>query len=348
MSSSDDVLQFLHSSIIAKLFKVFPSVSPIETNIFWTKFLKLVQSDVYNDNISLGPITFVINLDELSTGLDSYLEQSHLESFFAKRGNSNILYLDILGNKFDPNPFSNQMLRNLEEIADSSLENNYLYIFIKGVELKITHKQIILKDIPDFFSLTRVGHLKGLLPIHEYRKLLERHYNTEIVSERGIEYWQNKKNYELVASPENKFRKKLANFLENNISGGFIDEECRNNNTNDRNDVRVITIPNHDVHIIEIKWVGKSVGNNYDGNAAHIKANEGLTQLDLYIEKEPRCVSGILLIYDARKDTEEFKWNKIPSSWKQNISNPPVILHLDPVSSSDKAKKIVKKEKKEK
>ncbi|OPC29191.1 hypothetical protein [Elizabethkingia miricola] len=346
MIGSEDILVFLHSSIVAKLFKAFPSISPIDSDNFWNKLLRLVQSDTYIRNIDLGPITFVINFNDVANGEINYLETANLESYFTNRGASNIIYIDIHGNNFEPNPFINKKISNLEEVAEFSEENDFLYVFVKGVELKITHKQIILKDIPDFFSLNRVGHIKSLLPITEYRKLLDRHYETEIKSERGIEYWQNKSKYELVSAPENKFRKKLANFLENNLSGGFVDEECRNNNTNDRNDVRVITVPNHDVHIIEIKWVGKSSGNNYDGSIAHVKANEGLEQLNLYIDAEPKCSSGILLIYDARKNPEQFKWNKAIETWKENISNPPIILHLNPMSSSEKAKEIVKREKK--
>lgn len=346
MSGSEDVLVFLHASIVSKLYKAFPTISPVDSNVFWNKVLKLVQSDAYIRNTDLGPIAFIVNFNELASGDTNYLVPSNLDTHLNKRGPSNVLYIDIHGNNFSTNPFSSLKLRNLEEVAESSQENDFLYIFVKGTELKITHKQIILKDIPDFFSLNKVGHIRSMLPIHEYRKLLAKHYETEIKAERGIEYWQNKSRYELVAAPENKFRKKLANFLENNLSGGFIDEECRNNNTNDRNDVRVITVPNQEVHIIEIKWVGKSIGNNYDGTVAHDKANEGLEQLNLYIEAEPRCVSGILLIYDARKNPEDFRWNNATSTWKDNISNPPVVLHLDPVSSSDKAKEIVKREKK--
>lgn len=346
MNNSEDVLVYLHSSIVSKLYNAFPTISPIDSNLFWNKFLRLLKSDVYNQHISLGPISFVINFDEIATGTVNYLETKNLDAFFLKRSFSNILYIDIFGNNFENDPFSAKKLQNLEEVADSSADNNYLYVFVKGIELKITHRQVILKDIPDFYSLNRVGHIKSLLPINEYRKLLDRHYHTEIKSERGIEYWQNKSKYELVAAPENKFRKKLANFLENNLSGGFIDEECRNNNTNDRNDVRVITVPNHEVYVIEIKWVGKSMGNNYDGKVAHDKANEGLVQLNLYIDGEPRCVSGILLIYDARKAPEDFHWNTPINTWKEIISNPPIVLHLDPTSSSDKAKEIVKSEKK--
>ena len=342
MNEFEDVLAFLHSSIVSKLYKAFPTISPVDIDLFWNKLLKLVRSDSYIRNIDLGPITFVINFGEVASGNTNYLELSNLDTFLNMRGSSNILYMDIHGNNFITNPFSRVNLRNLEEVADSSGENEFLYIFVKGTELKITHKQVILKDIPDFFSLNKVGHIRSMLPIQEYRSLLDRHYKTEIEGEKGIEYWQNKSKYELVAAPENKFRKKLANFLENNLSGGFIDEECRNNNTNDRNDIRVLTVPNHDVHIIEIKWVGKSSGNNYDGAVAHDKANEGLEQLNLYIDGEPRCVSGILLIYDARKNQEDFKWNKATNTWKENISNPPVILHLNPTSSSEKAKGIVK------
>jgi len=346
MSGSEDVLVFLHASIVSKLYRAFPSISPVDSDIFWNKVLKLVQSDEYIRNTDLGPLVFIVNFGEVAKGDINYFEPTNLHTHLNRRGASNILYIDICGNNFTSNPFSTIKLSNLEEIAESSQENDFLYIFVKGTEMKITHKQIILKDIPDFFSLNRVGHIKSMLPIHEYRKLLDRHYKSEIEGERGIEYWQNKAKYELVGAPENKFRKKLANFLENNLSGGFIDEECRNNNTHDRNDIRVITVPNQEVHIIEIKWVGKRSGNNYDGTAAHVKANEGLEQLNLYIDDEPRCVSGILLIYDARKNPEDFIWNNATSTWKENISNPPVVLHLDPTSSSDKAKEIVKREKK--
>ena len=176
MKGSEDVLVYLHASIIAKLYNAFPTVSPIESNLFWTKFLKLVQSDVYAKNINLGPITFIVNFTEsASVTTFSYLESTHLEDFFSKRNQSNILYIDLLGNSFDPSPFSDQNIKNLEDVAESSAANDYLYIFVRGNELKITHKQVIIKDIPDFYSLNRVGHIKALLPIHEYRKLLDKH-----------------------------------------------------------------------------------------------------------------------------------------------------------------------------
>jgi hypothetical protein len=343
MDDSKAVLTFLHTSIIAKLHGLFPTVSAIDTNEFWLRFLKLIRTDVYQKYIEQRPITFVVNFTSRATGGTCYLNTEELEPFLKTTARiNNILHIDAFGKNFEPNPFDSDQFDNLEDVSDSSKLNEFLYIFVRGNELKIIHKQILIKDIPDYFSVDRVGHIKAMLPIQEYNKLLDRHYQTEIKGERGLEYWKNKSNYQLIAAPENKFRRKLANFLENNLTGAFIDQEAPNNNSSDRNDIRVLTLPSHQVYIIEIKWVGKSEGNDYDGKEAHKKANEGYQQLNLYIDDEPKCVKGVLLIYDARKNPEPIKWIHNDTNWHPLISNPAVLLHLDPTSSSTKAKEIVK------
>lgn len=345
MDDQKQILKYLTDGITAKLSRTSPSVSPILINKFWLRLLSLLRSEAYTSNVMEGPIVYIvddqINVSETETDM---LDQLNLEAFF-KSGISrkkNTIRIDYQGNSAATNPHRDEYLSNTEEVSELTELHPGIFVFVKGNELTIFSNGKLIKNIPDFYSTNTVGQIKMMLPISEFRKLISKHYQEEIVGERGLLYWKNKKERTLIASPEDKFRKKLANFLDNNVADGFVDEECRNDNSNDRNDVRVVTLPNSNVFIFEIKWIGKSEGADYDGTVANTKANEGLEQLELYINGEKKCISGILLIYDARKDSLEIEWQRKPELWHKVVEQPPILLHLDPISSSEKAKLIVK------
>jgi len=237
----------------------------------------------------------------------------------------------------------------MASVTEDSLArgDNHFHIFIIGNEVQFIYKQVIFHTIADIFSLNRVGNIKGSLPLDRYRTLIETHFQKEVEGEKGFVYWQNKINWELVAAPEEQFRKRLMNFIQENVSGGYVDEECFNAGTSDRTDIRMIELQSKKVYIIEVKWIGKSVGATYDGQVAHDKANEGITQLAIYVKTNPDCIKGILVVYDARKDKFEIVWATNKNTWDIRLDKEPFLLRLDPISASNKAKETVKNFKKE-
>ncbi|WP_316795212.1 hypothetical protein [Pedobacter agri] len=345
MNDQKQILKYLTDGITTKLYKISPDVRPILLNKFWLALISVLRSDAHSSHIAEGPIVYIVDdkMEVSKTDIDM-LDPVNLKLFF-QSGISrikNTIIVDYFGKATTANPYKDEYFSNIEEVSEFSDQNDGIFIFAKGVEVTIFHDGKLIKHIPDIYSTNTVGQIKSMLPISEFKKLLLKHYHEEIVGERGLLYWKNKKDRTLISSPEDKFRTKLANFLDNNVSDGLVDEECRNDNSNDRNDVRVVTLPNSNVFIFEIKWIGKSEGADYDGAMANTKANEGLEQLELYIDGEKRCVCGILVIYDARKDNIEIDWQRKPELWHAVVEQPPILMHLDPTSSSEKAKIIVK------
>jgi hypothetical protein len=262
-----------------------------------------------------------------------------LVDFFTK-GHSKInnrINIDINGNEI-PDGISNGILCSIEELNEAFPNSSLIFLFIEGNAIDAVKDCITFKCIPNIFSLKQTRAYRNLLPISEYRTLISNHFNTEIVGQRGFTYWNNKASRLLVPRPEVNFRKRLGAYLDLYIADGIVDQECLNASTEDKNDIRVTTLVDNNMYILEVKWLGKcSSKTNYDGKAAHSRANSGINQLEIYISEESRCIRGILVIYDARTNNEEIIWNPDKTKWHKVIDKEPFILYLDSVSASVKA-----------
>ena len=178
------------------------------------------------------------------------------------------------------------------------------------------------------------------MPISEYRKLIVNHHDQQIYKEKGpIKYWRNKSQRLLCEAPENNFRKCLGYYLDRNVNDGRVDQESLNAGTPNKTDIRVIRFIDNGVYIIEIKWLGRCAGSRtYHGDA---RANEGIAQLNTYLQDEVRAICGVLVLYDARNEDEEVNWIK-EIKWDGRIDRKPMRFFLVSESASEEAKRVVK------
>jgi hypothetical protein len=348
MNTSDQVLKFLYTGLVPRLTKMGLAKSPIDAEGFWLSLLKLLRSDEYLLNVEKGPITFVVNPNSTSGNGDIF-QKGFLKSYFDNGTSTiqNVFYVNYSGQIID-DTYKNVKFLNRGEVSDDS-ENkgsSFFHVFVKGNELDVVCNRLHLHSIADITTMNRFSNIRGTLPIENYRTMIQRHYEKEIVGQSGLIYWDNKTKWELVAKPEQHFRKRLLNFITDYISNGHVEEESYT--AGDRTDIKVIERHSGDIYYIEIKWVGKSKGVNYDGKTAHDKANEGINQLHTYVKSENKCVKGILVVYDARKKKLDIKWLPPAKDWNKRLDADPFLLDLDPTSASSKAKAAVKKNPKRK
>lgn len=340
MEEANQVLKFLHQGLTAKLVQRGLSKSPGDTHIFWMRLLSLFHTDAYLLNRDKGPIVFIVNAKS-NAGTTDAIDQSFLKDFFDKGRHSisNVIYVDQGGKLISSSKdFEKLKLQNISEVSDDSAgrSQDLFYVFVKGNEVQFIHRQVPFYSVMDFFSMNdRIGNIVGRLPVQKYRTIIEGHYNDDVDREKGFFYWEVKADWKLMDSPEEHFRKHMANYIKANISDGYVDEEVPNAGTSDRPDIRIIEFSSRQVYLIEIKWAGKSVKTTYDAND---KANQGINQLHTYIKANSDCIRGVLVFYDARKEKVDVVWTPKISDWDSRIDPQPFIFSLDPTSASTKAK----------
>jgi len=348
MSDKDEIMKWIHGGLVKKL--ADRKLPPIDAKGFLVRFLKCIQSESYTLNVKKGPIVFIIQSDGNGGNVDA-LNETEIRNFFDNGiyTMQNVFYTDCSGKIIEKNnPYDNVKLNNLEEVTDDSKsqKETHVHIFVNGIEVQFLHDSRIFHTIPNVFSLSKTGEIKGWLPIEEYRTLIKAHFAKEVSGEKGFNYWHSKNKWKLMAAPEGQFRKRLMNFLKDEMTNAIIDEECLNAGTNDRTDIRMVRTHPKSVYIIEVKWIGKSVTSNNDGQAAHDRANEGIDQLHTYVRTDSDCICGVLVVYDARNDKFKIVWDPDIDDWDIRIDKKPFLLPLDPTTASNKAKKNVKERKK--
>jgi len=205
-----------------------------------------------------------------------------------------------------------------------------LEFFFKGYRWDPTrNRREILKDI-------KSKQRDRLLPMENYRGVLDTHYERCIRGEASVEYWfQGRKNRVLRDAPERIFQKNLVDFLNREVDCISADPEPMFRDSS-RCDVRVF-VENFDLYFIEIKWIGYCA-RRLRGRAVVTaekpfefgvdRAIEGAYQTKLYIERnnaiefDHRIRMGIYLVYDA------YPKPAIPIDYGQEIRDFPL---LDPV-----------------
>ena len=161
--------------------------------------------------------------------------------------------------------------------------------------------------IDDILTYRRRGvTCPDTLPAREYRKLIKRQYEEVVYKQKGVIYWRRKRERILVASPEKHFHRPLWSYLRSHIVGAKVDSGATISGQEDRTDIRIITFDT-DLYIIEIKCLGKTESST---NYSDPWANEGLIQLNKYLEEENDCTLGTLVIYDGRKEDKDIVWSK--------------------------------------
>lgn len=256
---------------------------------------------------------------------------------------TNIIFCDLKGNVIKIS--KGKYVRDFVEASNFSEEKSCLVFFINYMELYICLKGKLFYYTPNIFKPSRVGvSSSNQLPAREYRQLIKNHYNTEVYKEKGgFKYWKSKAKRILIDSPEINFNKNLYSYLKLEVVDSKVDRGAAISGMEDRTDIRIMTLESGEIYIVEIKCLGKTESTKY----SDAWANRGLIQLTIYLTDEEDSKTGVLVLYDGRKENKDIVWNpKI--KWHPKMDRNPMKFFLESESAAVKTKKIYSRIKKKK
>lgn len=302
------------------------------------KVLKCLYTDEFFDNLSYTPL-----LIELTEGKeinnDEVFEIGNFVKFLTsgKSKQHNLLQINLKGLLINA-PKSNTLIEGEQEAINfSTTTPNSIYLYIAGLKLILIHDGRINYIWENIAATKAIKTIEQRLPSSQFKRLISKHYDQCLDGERETSYWQRKSDWILKSSPEIIFQKSLASYLNNYIVDGRVLEECLNANTTNRTDITIITYELKS-YIIEVKWIGKSVGSSYDNKQAQDRSNSGIKQLEIYLKKDHTAICGHLVVYDARRRKDKINWNDV-DKWDFRIDKAPSMVKLSANSASTKAKK---------
>lgn len=342
MDRESQILNIRYKDTAQRLTDTNEELDPISTKRFHKRLWDCLTSDEYLKNYKMGPILIALHPTTVGTGediLDPKAFGNLLSSGLTKV--SNIFIVDYKGKRIE-NPI-NVLIQNPAVASQYFSESNATVFFIEGNRINIYFKTKCVDCIPDIQAHDDAVKISSAtLPVMKYKNLIDSHFEEKVENKTILCYWKNKSKRLLVASPEDIFGNDLAYYLDQYISDGRVDQECRTLWTNNRTDIRVIRNMDGKLFIFEIKWLGKSETCSYDGNNAVERVNSGLAQLVDYIKAEKQSICGALIIYDARIENNNVKWNVKIQQMDARIKDP-IRYYLLSESASTKGDRIAKK-----
>lgn len=335
------IIKTLHNELSLKLTSLTKGrIQPGIIKTFCMKVLHLFRDKKVQDIMKNGvPIVLHVSLNKLEYN-DSIFDSTFPNELSSLLNDGNVLKIDHSG-ILQKETIAVDLM-NSEDAGDYSTSNIDDWIFmVEGDYLQVFSNGRIVKSL-DIFNTKRSRSFVFKRPISEYKTLIDRHYEEEILKPK-VDFWHNKGERVLRNRPENLFGTKLYAFLDAYVSDGHVEFEKSNAGTADRTDISVTTFDPKKVYILEVKWLGKSDGGSsyVTKNQSTTRANEGIQQLHEYIRKEPHCAKGILVIYDARKDQIEIEWLD-KEKWRIEIEENPFLLYLQSLSASKTSEMTVK------
>lgn len=204
-----------------------------------------------------------------------------------------------------------QLLEGIPENLDIISMNSLVYIFDGTTEAFLIKgkKQVIprlIDSFPSVFAIPTFSELEEALD--HYRMKMVRHSSCKILS--GI--WYDSKRIFLRSAPEHIMRDSLTQFLKSCLRG---DVEIRPEQVVDEShpvDIKVTWLFTNRLALIEIKWLGKSIGKNgqISNNHTDYRARQGAQQLADYLDSNKiqaptQITRGYLVLIDARRSDVE-------------------------------------------
>lgn len=338
-------LNQINSSIHTPVIKAFSDVAqPVDLLEVTNNIFSLLRSEYYQSHNDYIP-SFSILVDvtaEGSTdnifGADNYMQHVDEKGIL---NSSNFIEVDLKGNLITKK--INDVVEDLDSIESLSLTNqDCIFFHIRGNELFLFGKGTILKHISDVNNLVNIRRFDNKISSIDVKLVLETYkvyFNSEITPSV---YWDDKSKRILVSKPEKLLAQYFISFLKNKISDADITCESLVDGSDDKMDVRVMNFNTRKLSIYEVKWIGRSKGSTYINERSHKRANDGIEQLHIYINKEHDTENGILVLYDARfeSEIENINWLE-ESKWNTKIYKPPFILFLRSENASSIATKTV-------
>ncbi|MEL1254073.1 hypothetical protein AAEO57_09825 [Flavobacterium sp. DGU38] len=355
MNEKERITDLLYSNLYLNLAKnaegsvIDDTFQMIDVALMYRKLFDLLSSEYYQGKVeSLNQFVLVMTKSN-EESIDILSEKNFDGNFVGngKHATDNLIELGIKGKLSLNNSIDCDYISNLAQVSILSTKYSKLrFTYIEGDAIFVLVDGRIIHQISSILSLDETRDFSLKIPASDVKTIISRYvqyFENETFQDK---FWKSKKAGHLRDSPEILFSDDLYLFMRDRIKAGRVDHESYIKNTSDRTDVRVITSPNENVFIYEVKWIGKTSGSsNYNKNGAHDRANEGIVQLTKYLT-EKKCKQGILIIYDGRLEVEEIKWMN-ESSWDVRINKPTTILELRKESASKEAEKIIKQNKAE-
>lgn len=320
--------------------------------LVFRNIIDLMNSVQYQGIIqTFGP--YLIVLTELKDIETKILDYQIFKDSFIDNGRheiDNIIEIGLTGDENKTNLLLHETIieNQMDVIPLSRKYKNYKFFLIEGNAITTLQNGMAIHMIPNVLSTDKIRAFSFKIPAHDYKKLLARYvtyFDTEVIQD---DFWDSKTKGELIPSPESNFSNNLFLFFKNTITSGHVDREAFSNHTENRTDVRVITALDQNIHVYEVKWIGKTKSSSaYNAKGAHSRASSGIIQLEEYLT-EKKCKVGVLVVFDGRLDDKEIEWVKDQSSWDLRINNPPTMIKLKTESASKKAERITGEEKKQK
>lgn len=233
----------------------------------------------------------------------------------------NVLDVMDIGSEIDPTAV---MILSQSREAVIMWFGHSLDIFYKGMKWNPKNKAATLKEM-------KLKKRDELLPLTDYRRILETHYEQYIRGESGVDYWfPGEKNKVLRSSPERIFQKSLYIFLKNDCECDAALEPMFKDSS--RCDVRASI--DYDIYFFEIKWIGFCATKKKDlpvESAEKPREEEvknaiaGTYQTKKYIEQnnsieyDNKIKLGVVVVYNAYPNPH------IPIDYPQEIKDFPLL-----------------------
>lgn len=353
MDEKERIIDLLYNSFYTNLSNYneegAKSIPVISIALTFRRILDLLNDSYYQGAVSSIPPFLVVATNLSEEGID-ILNTEDFRQNFVENGQievSNTIELSINGKLTTNKILQGEFIYDLVEVTKYSMKYpNYKFIWIEGNTVTVLQRGIPIHQIASVLSIDRSRDFSIKIPAHNVESILARYVSYFENQTSQDRFWKAKGSGFLRDSPEELFADDLYSFMLNNIKSGRVDRESYSKNTSDRTDVRVVSNPDGNVHIYEVKWIGQTESSKkYNLSGAHDRANEGIAQITQYLS-EKKCKKGILVIYDGRLRPEEIKWME-EAKWDVRIHKPPTILELKKLSASKEAEKIVKEKKEE-
>jgi len=343
MIDKNKILKIITSSPTLKIFK---ETQKIEFLSFYNQLESLLKRDIPYGEIG-EKFVFCIAITFGDRGEWNMFDKGVL-ALKIKEGlldENNVILSNAKGDVI--NVVRGTYINNYVEAEEFSEKQSQFVFFIKYMEVHLFMNGKAIYYIVNIMRPSRVGvDTPEMLPAREYRKLITNHHDRHVYKERGsFKYWRNKAKRILIDKPEIQFNKNLYSYLNLNIADGHVDRGATISGMEDRTDIRIMTFESGEIYIIEIKCLGKTKLSSSEKSDE--RANEGLIQLGIYLKDEKDSKTGVLVLYDGRKENKDIIWDP-EIEWHPQMDRNPMRFFLESESASAKAKKIYAKMKKRK
>lgn len=190
-------------------------------------------------------------------------------------------------------------------------------------------------------SLTSATSLPPLVtswrrPMVEFDDVLQDQVREMVRGERGVRYWFDKTERILLAGPdgtERIFHGALFWWLDHFVADKIRVYAEPHGFGQDTTDIVAVTFSGD--YVIEVKWLGTNeTGTKY----SRPRIDEGLRQVKIYLDNDPRFVAGYAVFYDGRSADKHHNDSDFDPTARHANCAPPKLLFLESEAPSKAAR----------